>query len=184
MRLREPVRHVEDDAPRPRDVDEVFRLHGELLTRWTTRLAGPGADVEDALQEVLLHVHRSLSTFRGDARLTTWLYAVTRRVMARWRRRDRFRRWLFGATSDVEPVSTAAGPVALLERRQASQQLYRALDALSEKHRTVLLLFELERLSAEEIAAIMQTRPTTVWVWLHRARARLKKELGVEEPKP
>jgi RNA polymerase sigma-70 factor (ECF subfamily) len=181
MGLSEPSRSVGAPERAPLDADEVLRRHGELLARWTARLAGPGADVDDAVQEVMLQVHRSLHSFRGEATLTTWLYSLTRRVMLRWRRRERLRRWLFGPSSEAEPASTAAGPVALLERRQASEQLYRALDTLSEKHRTALLLFEMERLSAGEIAQVMQTKPGTVGVWLHRARARLKDLLEAEE---
>jgi RNA polymerase sigma-70 factor (ECF subfamily) len=166
----------------PLTVEEVYRRHHTLLLRWTTRLAGPRVDLEDAMQEVLVQVHRSLPGFRGDALLTTWLYQVTRRVVARWRRREKVRRWLFGGgeEEEVDAPSDAPGPAVQLERAQRSEQLYRALDQLSEKHRTAFLLFEMEQLPAEEIARIMNTKPGTVWVWLHRARAKLRELLDEE----
>jgi RNA polymerase sigma-70 factor (ECF subfamily) len=155
---------------------DVYEQHGTLLVRWTTRLVGPGADRDDALQEVLLQVHRSLPRFRGEARITTWLYQLTTRVVQRMRRRENLRRWLFGEPEDAafEVPSLDAGPAVRLEQRQTSAALYRALDHLSEKNRTAFLLFEMEQLSAEEIAQIMETKPGTVWVWVHRARARLR----------
>jgi RNA polymerase sigma-70 factor (ECF subfamily) len=156
-------------------VDDLYRQHGTLLARWTLRLIGPDGDAEDALQEVLFQVHRSLPTFRRQSRVTTWLYGLTLRVVQRMRRRERVRRWLFGAITDEEAEEVPArdpGPSADLERRQASQALYRALDQLSEKHRTAFLLFEMEQLG---------TKPGTVWVWLHRARTRLR-ELMEEQP--
>jgi RNA polymerase sigma-70 factor (ECF subfamily) len=179
--MREPLAL---DAPAALTVEEVYRQHGTLLMRWTSRLAGPNAELDEALQEVLFEVHRSLPSFRGEARVTTWLYQLTRRVVARWRRRERVRRWLFGTSDESHDAeSSAPGPGDLVERRQRSAQLYRALDRLSEKHRTAFLLFEMEQLPAEEIARIMRTKPGTVWVWLHRARARLR-ELLEEEGRP
>ena len=165
-------------------VEEVYAEHHTLLLRWTTRLAGPRADLDDAFQEVLLQVHHSLPRFRGESLITTWLYQLTRNVVARWRRKERLRRWLFGENEPDEarePASPEAGPATVLERRQSSVALYRALDRLSEKHRTAFLLFEMEQLPAEEIARIMNTRPGTVWVWLHRARAKLRELLDEEE---
>ncbi len=163
-------------------VEDVYAQHRTLLIRWTARLAGPGADLDDALQEVLLAVHHGLPGFRGEAMLTTWLYQLTRRVVTRAARRERVRRWLFGAgDEDSDAPSQEAGPCASLEQLQSSRVLYRALDQLSEKHRTALLLFELEQLPAEEIARIMGTKPGTVWVWLHRARTKLRELLPEEE---
>src|SRR5262249_12853600 len=116
---------------------------------------------------------------------TTWLYQLTRRVVARSHRRERLRRWLFAGDEEAshEVPSAAPGPSELVERRERSLALYRALDRLSEKHRTAFLLFEMEQLPAEEIARIMKTKPGTVWVWLHRARSRLRELLG-EEGRP
>jgi RNA polymerase sigma-70 factor (ECF subfamily) len=173
------------EAPAALTVEEVYRQHGTLLMRWTSRLAGPHAELDEAMQEVLFEVHRSLPRFRGEAKLTTWLYQLTRRVVARSRRRERVRRWLLGTSdADHDVESSAPGPVELVERRQRSALLYRALEGLSEKHRTAFLLFEMEQLPAEEIARIMKTRPGTIWVWLHRARARLRELLEEQEGRP
>src|SRR5688572_17551784 len=76
------------------EVGELYRLHGAEVARWAARLLGPGADVEDVVHEVFLVVQRRLAQFRGEARVTTWLYEITFRVAQSWRRRRRFRSWL------------------------------------------------------------------------------------------
>jgi RNA polymerase sigma-70 factor (ECF subfamily) len=168
----------EPAAERNLSSEEIYRRHAQRVARWAARLAGPGVDVEDLVQEVFLQVHRSIDRFRGECRLTTWLYGVTERVVRARRRRERLRR-MFGLSTlvDVEPISSGPSPSDALERRQSTQLLYVALDRLRENHRTVLILFELEGLSGEEIAELKSLRIATVWMRLSRARAQLAREL-------
>jgi RNA polymerase sigma-70 factor (ECF subfamily) len=74
----------------------------------------------------------------------------------------------------------APGPLPpdLVARRQALHRVYAALDRMSERHRTVFILFEIEELSGQEIADLKGTKIGTVWVWLHRARAEFAKRLA------
>ncbi len=178
---------MDESASPPLTVDEAFRLHGAAVTRWALRLGGPSLDLDDTVQEVFLRVQKDLSGFRGEAQLTTWLYRITQNVVGARRRKERYRRWLGGTASEVAghlPATTLT-PVDELERRQAGERLYRVLDRMSEKYRTVFILFELERLSGEEISQVTGAKVETVWVWLHRARAQFQKEvarLQAEEP--
>jgi RNA polymerase sigma-70 factor, ECF subfamily len=159
--------------------EEIYRRHAQQVARWAARLAGPGLDVEDLVQETFLQVHRSHKTFRGDSRLTTWLYGITERVVYSRRRRERLRR-VFGlghgtnATDLADPRPT---PAEQLERRQSTQLLYAALDRLREKYRPILILFELEGLSGEQIAELTGLQIATVWARLSRGRAQLVREL-------
>ena len=127
------------------------------------------------------------STNFGDAKVTTWLYRITERVVQESRRKERFRR-RFSRAYHLEIEDTLAAshltPVDELERQQSTETTYRILDRLPDKYRTVLILFELEELSGEEIAALTGLKLSTVWVHLHRARARflvdMKRVLGRE----
>jgi RNA polymerase sigma-70 factor, ECF subfamily len=150
------------------------------VARWVSHLGGPSADVEDLVHEIFLVVERRLADFRGDAKLTTWLYRITERVVRERRRNDRVRGWLGRTRStDLERAlsSTLLTPVEELERRRAVETVYRILDRLPDKYRGVLILFELEGMSGEDIAAHSGRRLATVWVHLHRARARFLEEL-------
>jgi RNA polymerase sigma-70 factor, ECF subfamily len=161
-------------------LDALYRAHAPAVARWASRLVGPGSDVEDLVHEIFLVAARRLSEFRGDAKVTTWLYRITERVALDRRRRDRFRRWFSLARSvEIETVLSPARPtpVDVLERRQSSEAVYRILDRMPDKYRTVLILFELEEMSGEEIATLTGLKLTTVWVHLHRARARFLIEM-------
>jgi RNA polymerase sigma-70 factor (ECF subfamily) len=162
------------------EVAEVFRLHGGDVARWASRLGGPGLELEDVVQEVFLKVHQHLPAWRQErAQLTTWLYRITENVVRHRRRKERMRRWLGGSAAEVaqEVPSPARTAEEALAGRQAQARFYRALDGMNERYRAALILFELEGLSGEQIATLMEAKTATVWVWLHRARAEFLKRL-------
>jgi RNA polymerase sigma-70 factor, ECF subfamily len=160
------------------DVAELYRQHAHSVARWASRLGGPGVDVEDVVQEVFLVAKRRLRTFRGDGRVTTWLFRTTANIAAAARRKQRLGRWL-GRVFTVEPPGMGAAepaPGEALEQRQQAEGVYRALDALPERLRRVLILFELEGLSTAQIAELTKARVATVRVWLFRARAKFQEQ--------
>lgn len=156
-------------------IEEIYDRHASQVERWARRLAGPRVDPEDLLHDIFLVVLRRHREFRGEAKVTTWLFRITQQVVRCRRRNDTLRRWLWGqhgqAMNDARaPVPT---PIEEVERRERQLRLYAALDRLPEKYRTVLVLSALEGLPGEEIAALTGIDVNTLWVRLHRARAKL-----------
>ena len=185
--LRADETSADGGAAEARSLDALYRAHAATVARWAAHLGGPMVDVEDAVHEVFLVVRRRLPEFRGDAKITTWLYRITERIVRGARRRDRLRRWLdLVRRGDVEESLSPPrlSPVDELERRQSRDSVYVVLDRLSEKYRRVLVLFELEELSGEEIAALTGVKLATVWVHLHRARALFLAELNRDLGEP
>ena len=158
------------------DIETAFRLRRGDLERWAARLGGPLIDAEDVAQEVMMVAHARLPEFSHEAQLTTWLFRTTQNIAARHRRRERMRRWFCGMPLDYAAELLSPGPSALdeMERREAAADVYSALDRLAEKYRSVVILFEIEGLSGEEIASLMGVNLATVWVHLHRGRQKLK----------
>src|SRR5688500_14384663 len=74
--------------------EELYDRHFDAVSRWVANLAGPSADVEDLTQEVFIIAFKRLDTFRGEAKLTTWLYRIAINVVRNHRRRARIRQWL------------------------------------------------------------------------------------------
>lgn len=149
----------------------VFERYSRAVGRWAARLGGPKVDVEDVVQEVFVIVSRKLDSFAGASSLETWLFGVTDNVVRNHRRRWSVRRILVGWSDEhLERPSGAPSPLETVEARERAAQAYEVLDRLSDRDRRVLILFELEQLSGEQIALLLGAKVATVHVWLHRAR--------------
>lgn len=165
---------VKEVAPDALGAEDVRRIES-----WVRRLAGPGCDAEDLVQEVLIAAWKGRKAFRGDAKLGTWLFRITEKVILKRRRSEgRFRRWLKRSEHEPEQVAHIRGPSDDLERQEKVRLLYKALDRLPEKHRTPLILFELEGLDTDAIGALLGCTANNVRVRLHRGRAQLFIELS------
>jgi RNA polymerase sigma-70 factor (ECF subfamily) len=164
-------------TPNRLDVEGLYRSHATAVEHWAARIAGPWLDLEDIVQEVFLIAQRQLPKFRGDSSPATWLFGITERVVWHRRRKDRWRRWLVGSAADAagKLPARAASPLEALERKDATRTFYRALEGVNERYRAALVLFELDNLPGQEIAALKGIRLETLWVWLHRGRAQLLK---------
>ncbi|MCB9600811.1 MAG: sigma-70 family RNA polymerase sigma factor [Sandaracinus sp.] len=160
----------------------LFRQHRDAVARTVHRFLGPSADLEDVVQDVFVHVYRSLPSFRGDAKFTTWLYRLTANVTKMHLRRARSRpRFADVQVPEATDDATAGRPDELVERNERVAALYRLLDRLSDKKRTVLVLHDLEGLQAKEIAEIVDCPVLTVRTRLFYARKELYAALA-EEP--
>jgi len=128
------------------------------------------------VQEVFLIALRRLHEFKGRERLIVWLYRITEFVVGHQRRRSRRQRRIFpgGPAQEqqaAEVPSQGPLPPEQMAKERAHRLIYAALDRMSERNRTLMILFEFEELSGQEIAELKGARVQTVWVWLHRARA-------------
>lgn len=148
---------------------EVFtNFRGGVLSL-CLHLTGNASDAEDAAQEVFLVVFRDLPRFRGESRLSTWIYRIAVRVAFRVKAKHPRT-----VPLDREPPVETPDPAL---QRERSGQVALALERLSADHRTVLALFSLDGLSHREIAETLGIPEGTVWSRLHLARKRLAAEL-------
>jgi RNA polymerase sigma-70 factor, ECF subfamily len=154
------------------DFEDFYLEHVELVRRVVARLLGPHAVIDDAIQEVFIVAFRKRESFAGRARPSTWLYSIAQRVALSARRQARVRAWL-GLDAAPEPADRVT-PDTVFEQRAAAAQLYRLLEQITEKKRTVWILHELEGLSGEAIAAIVGCPVKTVWTRLYHARRELQ----------
>jgi RNA polymerase sigma-70 factor (ECF subfamily) len=141
-------------------------------------------DAEDVAQEVFIQVFRSIDQFKGDARLSTWIYRITTtKALDHIRSRKRKKRFafitsLFGANDELihEPVDFQHPGVAL-DRKEQAALLFRMIEQLPDNQKVAFTLHKTEELSYQEIADVMQLSVSAVESLLFRARQNLRKLL-------
>jgi RNA polymerase sigma-70 factor (ECF subfamily) len=161
-------------------------MFGELVQRYqdsvfgmALRFVGGRGDAEDVAQEVFLRAYRGLDGFKGDAKFSTWLYRITFNLCADWQRRNR----RAGRRSALieEAAEVADGRANLEEGFLESERkdlVRRALDGLDERYRSVLVLLYYQKMSYEQIAAVLDLPVKTVETRLYRARKLLRESLA------
>lgn len=169
-------------ALRAGEPDALGALYEEFATPvlgWCIRLGGPGVDAEDAAQLVFEKAFAALPRFRGESSLSTWLFGVTRGVLANQRRRAAFRRFLHldAVPEPAAPGEHADGELLAAELRARVQ---RALSRLPEGPRELLVLAVLEERPAAEVAEMLGVPVGTVYSRQHAARRAFAEALRAE----
>ncbi|MFN4178945.1 MAG: sigma-70 family RNA polymerase sigma factor [Armatimonadota bacterium] len=168
--------------------DEVVDRYYDKVLNLAFRLMGDREEAHDLAQEVFIHAYQAYDRFRGEAEVFTWLYRITVNLAKnRYKQlqREREHRWEILEESDeeeeeVEPFEwedTKLSPETLLEQKELSEAIQKAIDELPEDQRTTLVLRDIEGLSYREIARIQGCSVEAVKSRLFRARSTLRKKL-------
>lgn len=147
------------------------------------------ADAEELTQDVFVQAHRSIDGFKGDAKLSTWLYRIAAsKALDHLRRKKAKKRlaWLYR-----EPIDSAAAaelpvfhhPGVALEQKEQAALLFRLMQQLPDKQRVAFTLNQTEGLSAQEIAPVLGISTGAAESLLFRARNRLREMLTEAEKK-
>jgi RNA polymerase sigma factor (sigma-70 family) len=157
--------------------DRVFNTLLGMLQHWE--------DAEDLSQEVFIEVFKSVSGFKGQSKLSTWLYRVAiskaldyRKYKGR-KKRFAFVLSIFGLEGN-EPVHDKPNffhPGVELENKERAAELLKAINALPDLQRTAFTLHKVESMSYQEVAEIMETTVGAVESLIHRAKQNLRKTL-------
>jgi RNA polymerase sigma-70 factor (ECF subfamily) len=160
------------------DFQAVYDEFHLKIHRYLDRMVGP-ADCDDITQDVFAKVSVGLAQFRGEASLSTWIYRIATNAAY-----DRLRSRSSHSHADV-PIDDAApvedhAPIVeeRLVRREMNDCIGGYIDRLPASYRSVVVLSEHEGLTNAEIAETLGVTVDTVKIRLHRARARLRTELG------
>ena len=174
-----------------RTTEEFEAIHSSYrprIVRYLTRLVGPDA-AEDLAQEVFIRVSRGLPDFKGASKLSTWIYRIATNVAT-----DRLRSGSFkqtqsdkvvshqeGSAVDVDALPDEKSPSAerQLIRHQMSSCVHDYVNTLPENYRSVVILSDIEGLTNQEIAEVLDVTLDTVKIRLHRGRAKLQEKLRI-----
>src|SRR5687768_6015223 len=165
-------------SPTRRDLAEFTRVYREqfaFVWRSLRRLGVPERDLPDATHDVFLVAHARFADFDGRHRVSTWLFAIGLRVASDRRRKAANRYEVYGDEREP-PGRTEPDPLA--ERRAL---LERCLDAMPLEQRAVFVLFELEGMTGDEIARLLEIPTATAHSRLRLARETFRRTLGREQ---
>ncbi len=142
-------------------------------------------DAEETTQDVFVEVHRSLDKFEGKSSLSTWIYRISiNKSLDFIKSKNRKKRFafmisLFNASGDLQhDAPNFFHPGVILEQKEKSAILFKAINNLPENQKTAFILSKIEGLSYLEISEVMQTSISSVESLLFRAKQNLQKELS------
>lgn len=157
---------------------ELVARYQDRIYRFLVRLTRSLDDALELTQETFLSAYQALARWRPEARFTTWLFRIARNQAFDWLRRNKRVEFVaLGDEQDVGFADPAPTPDVTLESVQRLRQLERALARLPTEHREILLLREIEAMSYEDIAEVLDIRLGTVKSRIARARAGLLEKM-------
>lgn len=174
------VKRTKDGEPEA--FDELVRRYETKIYTLAYRFTGNHADAGDLAQETFIRVYQSLSSFRGDSSFATWLYRVASNVCRDELRRQQRRKKvsldeMLQQPSGPALYSAEESPQEALEKAEIRELVQGCLDELSEEHRLILVMREIQGLSYEEMADTLDCNLGTVKSRLSRARQALKQRM-------
>jgi RNA polymerase sigma-70 factor (ECF subfamily) len=174
-------------------LESLLARHEPQVYRFGLKMCRDPEDAKDVLQDTLLAMARNLRDFRGQSSISTWLYSIARSFCLKKRRRSKFvseepRSLETGAGVNAAELADGAAPADdALAGRQVERALERAIGELEPMYREVLLLRDVEGLTAPEVAEVLGLTVQAVKSRLHRARLsvreRVAPQLGIA-PEP
>jgi RNA polymerase sigma-70 factor (ECF subfamily) len=169
----------------PEALERLLAAEESRLYAYGLRMCGDPEDARDVMQDTMLAVAKGIAGFRGDASLSTWMFQLARNACTRHRRRPAGAPAAHDSLEDARPVDPGPGPERQAEAGQIAERVQAALASLTPAHREVLVLRDVEGLTAPEVAAVLEISVDAVKSRLHRARAALREALeGPEAERP
>jgi RNA polymerase sigma-70 factor, ECF subfamily len=180
-----PAEPAEAACARVARVEQIFQRHLDAVWRTARGLGVLPRDLEDVVQEVMLVCVRRLQDIEPH-RERAFLLATTTKVVANWRRARRRRPAEpvddFDGLRPLEPAQGPSGPAEALEHKRELQLVQAALEQMTEPQRVAFTLFEIEGLSAREIADQLGITESVVFARVQRARAVFQRFVAKAEP--
>jgi RNA polymerase sigma factor (sigma-70 family) len=158
---------------------DLVEQHGTRLYRFVLRRTGSTYVAEEITQQTFVEAACGLDSYRGDARLSTWLYGIAVNLIRNHLNRCPERRFMFESPDGEEATPDAGASVEqVVAGRQAFRMLLTQIDALPQEMREVVLLVGMREMSYEEVSAMLRIPIGTVRSRLSRARAALRDSFG------
>ena len=158
--------------------ESIVEEFGDFVYNLTYRILGNPDDAEDAAQEAFLAAYRNFDRFRGESKVSTWLYRIATNAALMRLRRDRNKRTLTQTGyDDMQLASPTDGPEKLALNSELREHLEGGLDQLPPNLKAAVVLRDVQGLSNEEASEIVGISVSSLKARLHRGRVLLRKYL-------
>ena len=169
---------METEAQVALEFEAIVEEHQGFVYNLTYRILGNYADAEEAAQDAFLSAYRNFHRFRGEAKVTTWLYRIATNAALMKLRKDRNKRTLTDTGyEDMDLVSHTQGPEELALNSELREHLQDGLEMLQPNLKAAVVLRDVQGLTNEEAAEILNLSVSSLKARLHRGRVLLRKYL-------
>lgn len=164
--------------------DEIYGTHNQAVYRYLWYLTRDRNDTDDLFQETWLRVVKKMDQITDVRKIKSWLYTIATNLYRDHLRRKKVRHSFLESKieshpdTDHVPIRTTADPVEDLQRREATEAVFGAMERLPAKMRQVFILREIEGLSYDEIGRLLKLASGTAKSRMHRAIRRMRQDLA------
>ncbi|MFL0269191.1 RNA polymerase sigma factor [Candidatus Clostridium radicumherbarum] len=157
------------------NIEELYEKYRPYIYTYLFYQTGSKEISEELSQEVFLRAFKSLSTYRGDCSVKTWLYTIAHNLYATWYKREtKYGMTTLDNTNEADFLSEEGIPEDSLEKRERRERVRKVLNLLKEEHRTALILCDVMEFSYAEIAELSGWNLSKVKIVIYRARIQFK----------
>lgn len=162
---------------------QLVETYQHMVFRTALDIIQHQQEAEDVAQEVFIQAYRSVAEFRGDSKISTWLYRITISKALNWQRKKKavkrfsLKHILGLDEKTANEAKDFQHPGVLSENKEDANLLFRSLKELPENQQAAFILLKVEGLSYEEVSAIMELSVKALESLMHRAKENLRKKL-------
>ena len=173
------IRESQDNGAEPTDFDAIVEKYADFVYNVAFRLMGRPEDAEDVAQDAFLSAYRAFERFRGESRVTTWLYRITTNAaLMKIRKEKRALTLTQTGFEDVEIADWGETPERSAASSELGEKLQEGIAQLQPDLRAAVVLRDVEELSNTEAAEVLEITVSSVKSRLHRGRVLLRKYIS------
>ncbi|MBU3105609.1 RNA polymerase sigma factor [Clostridium gasigenes] len=158
-----------------KEFSELYRLYSEKIYKYLLYLTCNKHEAEELLQETFFQAFKSISRFKGESSISTWLFSIARNVYLKKYNDDKKRDEISLELENI--IGVTKSPLDELEAKEEECRILKAINLLDETYRQVVILRSLNELSFREIGEILNKNENWARVTFYRGKVKLGKEL-------
>ena len=176
--MTEPQRGQSEDSDLP-DFDSLVEQYSSFVYNVAFRMMGKPEDADDVAQDAFLSAYRAFERFRGESRVTTWLYRITvNAALMKLRKEKRARTLTQTGLDDIDIADWSETPERLAAASELGDKLREGIEQLAPELRAAVVMRDVEGLSNSEAADVLDITVSSLKSRLHRARLVLRKHMS------